>query len=145
VKYPERWRENWRMIAPAGAVRMEVPRQPKDRAALRRELGALSRGTPVVLVAAGPGGRRRCRAAAETADIDVENEYMAFPSALAPAYLVQDAPSAWRYFVRTALVTPPRIRLPRLVGSVLVLGRTLAPWWVARRVAPGRVLVGRRA
>jgi hypothetical protein len=145
VSYPERWRDNIRMIAPSGSVPVEVRWRPKDRRALRLELEGLPAGTPIVLLSRGPGGRRRCRALAEDAGVQVEREYLAFPSARAPAYLVEDAAAPWRYFVRTVLATPPRVRLPSLVDTVVRIGRRVSAWPAVRSLSPGRVVVGRRA
>jgi hypothetical protein len=145
VTYPARWQDNVRMIAPPDAVRVEVRWRPRDRRALRSELWGLPAGTPVVLFSLGPGGRRRCRALAQDAGIQVEREYVAFPSARAPAYLVEDAAPAWRYFVRAVLATPPRVRFPRLVDAAVRVARGVSRWPAVRGLSPGRVVVGRRA
>lgn len=145
MTYPERWQDNAGVIAPPGAVRVEVRWGRRDRRALRSELQGLASGTPVVLLSLGPGGRRRCRALAEDAGIQVEREYVAFPSARAPAYLVEDAAPAWRYFVRAVLATPPRVRFPSLFEVAVRIARTVSRWPAVRRLSPGRVVVGRRA
>ena len=145
MTYPARWQDNLRMIAPPEAVPGEVRWRARDRRALRSELQGLPSGTPVVLLSLGPGGRRRCRALAEDAGIQVEREYVAFPSARAPAYLVEDAASAWGYFVRAVLATPPRVRLPRLVDAAVRIARAVSRWPAVRMLSPGRVVVGRRA
>jgi hypothetical protein len=145
MSYPERWRDNVRVLAPPGAIPVEVRRRPGERRALGAELGALPAGTPVVLLSLGPGGRRRCRALAENAGIRVEREYVAFPSARAPAYLVEDAAPAWHYFVRSVLATPPRVRFPRLIDAAVRIARGVSRWPAVRGLSPGRVVVGRRA
>jgi hypothetical protein len=144
VIHAERWEDNVGLIAPAGAVRAEVAWRPKGRRALRSELSGLPTSTPVVLLSRGPAGGRRCRALAQNAGIQVEREYLAFPSGRAPAYLVEDAPAAWRYFVRTVLATPPGMRLPSLVDAAVRVARGTSRWPSVRALSPGRVVVGRR-
>lgn len=139
-----RWRDNWRSVAGGGAVHVELPRSRAGRgasAAAVRELGA---GTPVVLSASAPGAAGRCRAFASAAGIAVERDYLAFPTAAAPAYLVEDAPAPVLRFVANVLMAPPRTRfaLPMEVGLGLL--RRLKSWRLVRALAPGRVVVGRR-
>jgi hypothetical protein len=96
------------------------------------------------LRAQAPGARRRCRAFAADAAIVVDREYLAFPAAAAPAYLVEDAPAPARLFVDAVLVAPPRttLRLPIDVGLALL--RALGGARLVRMFAPGRIVVGRR-
>jgi len=140
----ERWRDNWRVIAPPETVAVEVARLPWRSRRTARGLRALPAGTPVVLLLPAPASLHRSRAVAREAAIQLEREYMAFPSARAPAYLVEDAAASSGYFVRTALVTPPRIRFPNVVGAATKLARTACRWRLLRHVAPGRIVVGRR-
>src|SRR5205807_5409388 len=79
------WAERWRVVAPAGAVRIEVG--PRGRIADR---GATAPRTPLALCASGPFARRRVRRAADRAGITLEREYLALPSARSPAFLVDD-------------------------------------------------------
>jgi hypothetical protein len=144
VTYPDRWQDNAGMVAPPGAVPVEVRRRRRDRRALRSELRGLPAGTPVLLLSPGLGGGRRCRALARDAGIQVEREYVAFPSARAPAYLVEDAAPAWRYFVRAVLATPPRVRFPSLFEAAVRIARGVSRWPAVRGLSPGRVVVGRR-
>jgi hypothetical protein len=74
----------------------------------------------------------------------VENEYLAFPTASTPAYLVEDAPATVRVFVKTMLVAPPRGFFAPMIEAAVALLRALSPWRLIRAVAPGRVVVGRR-
>jgi hypothetical protein len=107
---------------------------------------ALAAGTPIVLCASAPAAIARCRAFASKAGVELEREYLAFPSAAAPGYLVEDAPAPVRVFVQTVLVTPPRTRtaLSTPIGVGLSVLRALNPWRLIRAIAPGRVVVGRR-
>jgi hypothetical protein len=75
----------------------------------------------------------------------VDRTYLAFPSAAAPAYLVEDEPAPVRVFLKTILVAPPRAaRSLPMLAAVRIL-RSLGTWRLVRTVAPGCLLVGRRA
>ena len=106
----QRWRDNWRVVA-AGR------RRARRRSALAcaRAARALARRRATCPPARRsscrhrrPAAARRCRAFAAAAGIELEREFLAFPSAAAPAYLVEDAPAPVRLFVATVLVAPPR-------------------------------------
>jgi hypothetical protein len=141
----ERWRENWRVIAPPGAVRVEVGRSRRARRRRARELAALPAGTPVVLAARGPATVRRLRAFAEAAGLATDRAFLALPSATAPAYLVEDAPAPVGVLLRTAMTTPPDARLGALFDAAFAVVRALRPWRLVRLLAPGRLVVARRA
>lgn len=141
----ERWRDNWKVVSPAGAVRVDLHRSLAERRASKQKVRDLSPGTPVVLFASAPGAIRRCRAFASDMGVELEREYLAFPSTDAPAYLVEDAPAPVRVFVSTVLVVPPRAALSTPIAAALSLLRAWKPWQVVRRIAPGRVAVGRKS
>lgn len=140
----ERWRNNWLAVSPAGAVRVNLARSATKRHLQAPTVRGVPPGTPVVLCASAPGAIRRCRRFAADAGIQLEREYLAFPSAGSPAYLVEDAPSTIEVFVKTVLVTPPRTPFSTPIEACLGLLRALSPWRLIRRIAPGRVVVGRR-
>lgn len=140
----ERWKDNWRVVSPAGAVRVDVHRSAAKRSASRRMVSELPTGSPVVLVASAPRAIDRCRTFAAEVGIELQREYLAFPSAQAPGYLVEDAPAPLRLFVETILVAPARTSLAVLIDSSVSLLRSLGPLWLIRALAPGRVAVGRR-
>jgi hypothetical protein len=138
------WRENWRAICPADALTLHVPRSSAAKAAARRRLLDAPRGTAVVLSASSPGARRRCRAFATECGVEVDRQYLAFPSVTSPCYLVEDDPASVRFFVGAALVAPPDTPLFTLVDPALALVRRLSPWRVISWLAPGRMVVGWR-
>jgi hypothetical protein len=140
----ERWRDNWRVIGPPEAVTIELDWSPAKRSERSQAVSLLAPGTPVALFASAPGALRRCRTFAAEVGIELEQTFLAFPSARTPAYLVEDAPQAARFFLKTALVTPPKVRFPAVVGAGLAVLRALSPWHPLRWVAPGRVLLGRK-
>jgi hypothetical protein len=135
-----RWEETWRVVARPGAVRVRLAPRGDGRASL----GALPAGTPVVLEAAGPAALLRCRRAAARAGVALEREYLAFPSAGAPAYLVEAAAGPVSLFLRDVLVAPPRaVAAAALSGSVAIV-RALRPRRALHALAPGAIVVGRR-
>jgi hypothetical protein len=141
----ERWRDNWRALNDGDALQLELPRSRAGRRARLASIRALSGGTRVVLSASAPGASRRCRSFASAAGLELEREYLAFPTASAPAYLVEDAPAPVRLFVSNALVAPssPGLAVPIELGLELL--RRFRSWRLVRLLAPGRVVVGRRA
>jgi len=141
----ERWRGNLTLVRPVGALVAEVPGSRRGRRRLEAGLLALRPGAEVVLEATGPLSARRCRAVAARAGIELRREYAALPSARAPAYLVEDAPSSAALFVGSLLAPPPRSRLATPVAALLwAMGRMGDPSGLLRVLAPGRVAVGRR-
>jgi len=140
----ERWRSNWRSVSPEGALRVDLGGPAARRRDLERAIRELRGGTAVVLTASAPGAIGRCRAFASRAGIELKREYLALPSARAPAYLVEDSPAPVRVFVRTVLAVPPGSTLATPMGACLSVLRALSPWRLIRIVAPGRVVVGRR-
>jgi hypothetical protein len=140
----KRWRANWLVVSPPGAVRVDLRRWRANHQDAMRAVGDLPAGTPVVLSAVAPGAIGRCRSFAAETGIEVEGEYLADPTASAAAFLVEDAPATVRVFVKTLRDAPPRGFFTPLIEAAVVLLRTLSPWRLIRAVAPGRVVVGRR-
>jgi hypothetical protein len=141
----ERWRENWRAVGNGATLQLDLPRSRAGRRAHLASIRELADGTRVVLSASAPGAPRRCRSFASAAGLELEREYLAFPTAAAPAYLVEDAPAPVRLFVANALVAPSRPGLALPIELGLELLRRVRSWRLVRLLAPGRVVVGRRA
>jgi hypothetical protein len=140
----ERWRSNWLAVGPSDAVAVDLGRSRARRHARTQEVSVLPAGTPVVLFASAPGAIRRCKAFAAASGVELQHAYLAFPSARAPAYLVEDDPAPLRLFVRTILAAPPRRGFASPLAAGLAVVRAFHPWRVLRSLAPGRVVVGRR-
>ena len=132
------------MISPADARCADVDRSAAGRRSLGRALRDLTPGTVVVLRATGPFARRRCRSVAAAARLELEREYLAFPSAAEPAFLVEDASAPIGVFVRSLLVAPPRTAASLPLEGAFGVMRGLNLWRLVRALAPGRVVVGRR-
>jgi hypothetical protein len=141
----DRWRNNWRAISPPGAAVIELTRSPAKRADAIVRIRGLSSGAPVVLIASAPWAVRRCKRVAHETQVELEREYLAFPTATAPAYLVEDVRATIRLFAETILVAPPRAAASIGVQSAVHLLRALNPWRLIRLLAPGRVAVGRKS
>jgi hypothetical protein len=141
----QRWRDNWLAVGPAGAVRVEVDASPPGRRVQAQMIRDLPSGTPVVLSASGRGAIRRCRDVASQTGVMLEREFLAVPSAAAPAYLVENAHGPVEVFLGTLLVTPPGTPFAGMVDIALGAVRALSPWRLIRVLVPGRVLVGRCA
>jgi hypothetical protein len=140
----EQWQDNWGVVGPAGAVRIDLGRSVAKRRLATESVRELSNGTSIVLCARAPGAKQRCRRFASRAGIELDREYLAFPSVRSPAYLVEDAPTTGGFFVGTILVAPPRIRFATLMEGGLAALRALSSQRLIRLVAPGRIVVGTR-
>lgn len=145
VPSSERWRENWRAVSPSGAVMVPVGRSRGGRLEAHRAVASLPSGTPVVLTSGAPGAIRRCRSFASKAGIALEREYLALPSAEAPAYLVEDAPASVAVFLESVLFAPPGVPFRGVVELAVRVVRALRPWRLVRAAARGRLVVGRCA
>jgi hypothetical protein len=141
----ERWRENWSVLGPPGAVQVDLPRSPAARRALVRDVRSLPAGSAVVLRDGVLASRWRCRRFAARAGVQVERQYVALPSVRSPAFLVEDGRRPLGYFCSAVLSVPPGVAL--LAAPVGLLSRAAA--WLARAglvgaIAPGRVAIGWR-
>jgi len=136
------WTERWRVVAPAGAVRVDVDLRGRPAGAARP---GLAPGTPVALCASGLVARRRVRRAASRAGIQVDREYVALPSAASPAFLVEDGTAALDYFRTRILAAPPGMTTLAGVAEVAIRALRVLPVAVLSALAPGRVAIGRQA
>ncbi|HEV8450521.1 MAG TPA: hypothetical protein VGQ45_03745 [Gaiellales bacterium] len=136
------WENNWKVVAAPGAGRIDLRRG--GAASLHRDplQGGLGTGDEVVICASAPGADRRCRRFAAGAGLKLDRSYLAFPSAAAPAYLIEDSPEAIALFARSVLVVPPRARFALAIEILLLAVRRLRLWWLVRLLAPGRLAVG---
>jgi Phosphotransferase enzyme family len=135
-----------RVITPAGAVVLELPRPARSLSTLAESIRGLPEGTWVTLLAGpDPWARARCLRVAAASGMRIEREFLAFPSFRAPGYLVPDAPGTLAYFCHSVVTVPPgtsRLAWPadRLVHLLRARSRARA----ITRLAPGRIVVGRR-
>jgi hypothetical protein len=144
VEGHERWRDNWRVVSPPAGVLVELGRARGELASTRRRVAGLPSGTPVVLVSPGPAAGRRCRSFASRAGIRLERDYLAFPAAARPAYLVENEDAPVRAFMSSVLVAPPGARFAGALELLVAVVRRLGRRRLLSAVAPGRVVVGWR-
>ena len=140
-----RWRDNGRLTGPPGTVLVYVGRSRAARRAAREQIAALRPGAPVLLLANGPGARRRCRVFAASAGVRPHRAYLAFPSARAPAYLVEDHDASVRAFTRSVLIAPPRARMAPAVEAAVTIVRALDRPRLTSALAPGCGVLGWRS
>jgi hypothetical protein len=138
------WGDNWRVLSSDAAVCVDVGRSSAKRRAATQEIRCAPAGARVVLRASAPGAKRRCKRLAAEAGLTFERAYLAFPSAAAPAYLVEDAPAPVHVFTDSVLVTPPGTPFASAVEAGLGILRRFGGWRLVRVLAPGRVIVGMR-
>jgi len=141
----ERWTGNWRVISPEGSVCVVLGRTCEAARAAEKRARSLPPGTPVVIVSGAPCATVRCRTFAARTGIEIEREYLALPSAAAPAYLIEDARATFRVFVDAVLASPSRGLVGLAQDAAVGLVRAIRPRGLVASLAAGRLAVGRRA
>jgi hypothetical protein len=134
--------QRWRLLAPAGAVAVDIP--PGLRAVRRTaaELRALPAGTPVVLLDHRPGGRLRTRRIAASGAIVVDRQYVALPSLRRAIVVVEDTTDTLRWACRSLVAPPPGVTWAHALIDAGVKVLRHRPG-AAGSLAAGRVVVGR--
>lgn len=134
--------QRWRLLAPAGAVAVSIPRGLRTIRRTAAQLRALPAGTPVVLLDHRPGGRLRARRIAATGAIVVDREYVALPSLRRAIVLIEDTADALRWACRSLVAPPPGVTWTHapMHAAIAMLRRRPG---VAASLAAGRVVVGR--
>jgi hypothetical protein len=136
--------QRWRLLAPEGAVAVEVSPGPRGIRRAVAELRALPGGTPVVLLDYRPGGRLRARRVAAAGAIVIDRQYVALPSLRRPIVVAEDSRDPLRWACRTLVAPPPGITSAHaLVDAAVRLLRRRPE--VAGWAGSGRVVVGRTA
>ena len=136
--------QRWRLLAPQGAVAVEVSPGPRGIRRAVAELRALPGGTPVVLLDYWPGGRLRARRLAAAGAIVIDRQYVALPSLRRPIVVAEDNRDLIRWACRMLVAPPPGItRAHALVDAAVRLLRRRPE--VAGWAGSGRVVVGRTA
>ncbi len=102
----EPWSENWRAVSPPGAARFDLPRR-RSRLHIQEQVTRLPSGTAVAISARGVGSSLRCTRFARRAGLTVSKSYIQFPSARAPAFLVEAAPASLDYLTGSVATVPP--------------------------------------
>jgi hypothetical protein len=136
--------QRWRLLAPEGAVAVDVSSGPR---AVRRAIGelrALPGGTPVVLLDHRPGGRFRVRRIAAAGAIVIDRQYVALPSLRRAIVVADDSTDSLRWTCRSLVTPPPGITWAHALLDTAVKLLRRRPE-VASWVGAGRVVVGRTA
>ena len=136
--------QRWRLLAPDGAVAVDVSSGPRGVRRAVAELRALPGGTPVVLLDHRPGGRIRARRIAAAGVIAIDRQYVALPSLRRAIVVAEDSRDSLRWACRSLVAPPPGITWAHalLDAAVKLLRRRpeIAGW-----VGAGRIVVGRTA
>jgi hypothetical protein len=134
--------QRWRLLAPEGAVAVEMSPGLRGIRRAVAELRALPGGTPVVLLDYRPGGRLRARRLAAVGAIVIDRQYVALPSLRRPIVVAEDSRDPLRWACRTVIAPPPgSTRAHALIDAAVKLLRRRPE--VAGWAGPGRVVVGR--
>jgi hypothetical protein len=136
--------QRWRLLAPRGAVAVDVGSGPRAVRRAVAELRALPRGTPVVLLDHRPAGRLRARRLAAAGVIVIDRQYAALPSLRRPIVVAEDSRDSLRWACHSLVAPPPGITWAHALLDTavkLLRRRPEAAGWVGA----GRVVVGRTA
>jgi hypothetical protein len=145
MRLPARRREGWRLLAPPGALRLEVPLGRARLRRLRQQIMALPPGAAVVLSDPWLGSRWRCRRLAAATGLELESGYLALPTPAAPIWLIQDRPGPVTYAFTHLLTVPPgTVRMVPAMDAAVRIAGLPALARHARPLVPGRLWVGRR-
>jgi hypothetical protein len=139
-----RWGGNWRAVSEKGSVRIDVARGRGGTKSAVADTRLLPAGTEIVLVVPAPGSVRRARSVAAAAGVGISREYLALPSAHAPAYLIENAAGPFRVFVDNVLGSPSQGALGRLQDVAVGVIRRMRPRRLVGMLGAGSVVVGRR-
>ncbi len=136
--------QRWRLLAPDGAVAVDVSPGPRAVRRAVAELRALPGGTPVVLLDPRPGGRFRARRIAASGAIVIDRQYVALPSLRRAIVVADDSRDSLRWACRSLVTPPPGITWAHALLDTAVKLLRRRPE-VASWVSAGRVVVGRTA
>jgi len=136
--------QRWRLLAPDGAVAVDVGSGPWAVRRAIAELRALPGGTSVALLDYRPGGRLRARRIAAAGVIAIDRQFVALPSLRRAIVVAEDNRESLRWAFRSLVAPPPRVTWAHalLDAAVRLLRRRpeVAGW-----VGAGRIVVGRTA
>ena len=136
--------QRWRLLAPEGAVAIDVSSGPRAVRRAIAELRALPGGTPVVLLDYRPGGPIRARRIAAAGAVVIDRQYVALPSLRQAIVVADDSREALRWACRSLVAAPPGVTRAHALLDVAVRLLRRRPE-VASWISAGRVVVGRTA
>jgi hypothetical protein len=130
------------LLAPEGAVAVDVSSGPRAVRRAIAELQALPGGTPVVLLDYRLGGRFRVRRIAAAGAVLIDRQYVALPSLHQAIVVVEDTADALRWACRSLVAPPPGVTRTHALIDAGVKFLRRRPG-AAGVLAAGRVVVGR--
>jgi hypothetical protein len=136
--------QRWRLLAPKGAVAVDVSSGPRPVQRAIAELRALPGGTPVVLLDYRPGGRWRARRIAAAGAVLIDRQYVALPSLRQAIVVADDSRDSLRWACCSLVAPPPGITWAHALLSMAVKLLRRRPE-MASWISAGRVVVGRAA
>ena len=136
--------QRWRLLAPEGAVAVDVSSGPRALRRATAELRALPGGTPVVLLDHRPGGRLRARRIAAVGVVVIDRQYVALPSLRRAIVMAEDSRESLRWACRSLVAPPPGITWAHALLDIAVKLLRRRPE-IAGWVGAGRIMVGRTA
>lgn len=128
----------WMALCPFGTIEIDT------RSIDAGTADQLNPHLPVVLIDQRPFSRRRLRRVARALSIEVEREFIVFPTLRRPLMLIDDTEAAVRHFWSAVATVPPGLAFTALPATALLALARILPWSWTGGVAPGRALVGRR-
>ncbi len=126
--------QRWRLLAPEGAVAVDVSSGPRAVRRAIAELRALPGGTPVVLLDYRPGAGA----------VVIDRQYVALPSLRRAIVVADDSRDSLRWACRSLVAPPPGITWAHVLLDTAVKLLRRRPE-VASWISAGRVVVGRTA
>ena len=136
--------QRWRLLAPEGAVAVDVSSGPRAVRRATAELRALPGGTPVVLLDHRPGGRLLARRIAAVGVVVIDRQYVALPSLRRAIVMAEDSRESLRWACRSLVAPPPGITWAHALLDIAVKLLRRRPE-IAGWVGAGRIMVGRTA
>lgn len=133
--------EQWRLLAPADTVVIDIARGPEGRRRAVAAVRGLDAGSAVAL----RGTRSALARVAQAGGVDVRRELIPLPSLAHPLYLVEDDAASAHHLIAHLLSVPPGVSW--LAGpldfAMRVSSRAARLQWV-RRLFPWRIAMGVR-
>jgi lipopolysaccharide/colanic/teichoic acid biosynthesis glycosyltransferase/O-antigen/teichoic acid export membrane protein len=134
----------WRFLTSSTAVQLDLPSSSAARRELQGRLRGLAPGSQIVFSCAAPNSRRRARAFARDAGIEVLREYLAIPSISPPTFYVENSPPALRYFFTHVLTLPGGgAAITGLLAVAKKAARYMFPTGLMGVLMRTRIIVGR--
>jgi hypothetical protein len=135
----------WRVVVPAGAVELDLPRKSWEHRVVLGQLRCLAADSVVALRSDAMGSAWKSRSLLGRAGLRLEREYVALPGFDGPGFLIEADHSAFRHFFLEQIAVPSGawvdVFLVRLLSR---LASTAGMWRIAASLARARLVIARR-